>query len=119
MNTSMALTLDAPIKVTQPGKPDSGFDVDVDHTTDEWLGLDKPWNVILWNDPVTPIDVVVFALIEVVGLEKEQAAKAAIFIHNQGKAIVYTDDEQKAKAVKHKLSEVMGYKLTVSLEQAK
>ncbi len=72
------------------------------------------WNVILWNDDVTTIDVVVAALVEVVHLTGEQAAGAALQVHQLGKGIIATVDQTEAAKIRVCL---MDRGLTVTLEK--
>jgi ATP-dependent Clp protease adapter protein ClpS len=72
------------------------------------------WNVVLWNDDITPFPVVVAALVKFVELHEDQAIKAAMHIHQHGKGIVATVDREKAEWIKNQLEQL---KLTVTLEQ--
>ena len=108
---------------TYPG-PGIGTTIDHDNETDEWMGVDKPWNVILWNDDVTPIDIVILALIQVIGLDQQKAIEATMTIHKLGKGIVATESQERAELTKKQLEtfSIPGFpidiKLKVTLEQA-
>lgn len=111
----MATVIDDPDILTEPG-------LGHEDSTDEWLGLDKPWNVVLWNDSVTPADAVVVALIQVIGLDQTKAVEAMVHIHNNGKGIVATTHQEKAELLREQLQNFnlgsFQFKLTVTLEQA-
>jgi ATP-dependent Clp protease adapter protein ClpS len=50
--------------------------------------VDRGWKVILFNDDVTPFDVVIFALQRAAGLSVEVANMVAQEAHRQGEAVV-------------------------------
>jgi ATP-dependent Clp protease adapter protein ClpS len=50
--------------------------------------IDRGWKVILFNDDVTPFDVVIFALQRAAGLSVEVANMVAQEAHAQGEAVV-------------------------------
>lgn len=52
--------------------------------------LDLPYLVFLWNDPVTPMQVVVLVLKRVFGYDQEKAAELMLVAHKKGKAVVWT-----------------------------
>jgi ATP-dependent Clp protease adapter protein ClpS len=49
---------------------------------------DRGWKVILFNDDVTPLDLVVFALQRAAGLSVEVAEMVAHEAHREGEAVV-------------------------------
>ncbi len=49
---------------------------------------DRGWKVLLYNDDVTPLDVVVFALQRAAGLSLEVADMVALEAHRSGEAVV-------------------------------
>ncbi len=49
---------------------------------------DRGWKVILFNDDVTPFDLVVFALQRAAGLSVEVAEMVALEAHREGEAVV-------------------------------
>lgn len=56
--------------------------------TDSAVSPDRGWKVLLYNDAVTPFDVVVFALQRAAGLSLEVAEMVAYEAHSQGEAVV-------------------------------
>ena len=50
----------------------------------------RGWKVILFNDDVTPIDVVVYALQRAAGLSQEVAEMVCLEAHREGEAVVRT-----------------------------
>jgi ATP-dependent Clp protease adaptor protein ClpS len=61
--------------------------------------VDAPYNVVLWNDPVTLMEVVVRALKKVFGYDSEKAELLMLMAHREGKAVVWTGDRD--RAVRH------------------
>jgi ATP-dependent Clp protease adapter protein ClpS len=49
---------------------------------------DRGWKVVLFNDDVTPYDLVVFALQRAAGLSEEIAEMVALEAHREGEAVV-------------------------------
>ena len=65
----------APVEVE---RPDTGDVVD----------LDKPWIVIVWNDPINLMSYVTFVLQKLFGYSLEKATKLMLQVHNEGRAVV-------------------------------
>jgi ATP-dependent Clp protease adaptor protein ClpS len=59
-------------------------EIDVDILTD----LEKPYQIIVWNDEVNTFEWVIVTLMEVCGHSEEQAEQCALLIHTQGKYAV-------------------------------
>jgi ATP-dependent Clp protease adaptor protein ClpS len=59
---------------------------------------DRPWNVIVWNDPVTLMSYVVFVLRKLFGHSEQKATKLMLQIHHEGKAVVASGPREKAEA---------------------
>ena len=59
---------------------------------------DRPWNVIVWNDPVTLMSYVVFVLRKLFGHDEPTATKLMLQIHNEGKAIVASGPREKSES---------------------
>ena len=71
-------------------------DTDLITGTDQML--DVPWEVILWNDPVSLISLVVRVLKKVFSYSQEKAEQLTMMVHNDGKAVVWTGDKETAAA---------------------
>lgn len=59
-------------------------EIDVDILTD----LEKPYQIVVWNDEVNTFEWVIITLMEVCGHTEEQAEQCALLIHTQGKYAV-------------------------------
>ena len=73
-------------------------DTDVFGSTSTTQALDVPWDVILWNDPVTLISLVVRVIRKVFGYSKEKAEMLTMTVHHEGKAVVWSGDKETAAA---------------------
>ena len=59
---------------------------------------DRPWNVIVWNDPVTLMSYVVFVLRKLFGYGEAKATKLMLQVHHEGKAVVASGTREKCEA---------------------
>jgi ATP-dependent Clp protease adaptor protein ClpS len=59
---------------------------------------DRPWNVIVWNDPVTLMTYVVFVLRKLFGHDEPTANRLMLQIHHEGKAIVASGPREKSES---------------------
>ena len=57
-------------------------------TSDEAVDFDRPWLVIVWNDPINLMSYVTYVLQKLFGYSKEKAHKLMLEVHYDGKAIV-------------------------------
>jgi ATP-dependent Clp protease adaptor protein ClpS len=64
----------------------------------ESVGEDKPWLVIVWNDPVNLMSYVVFVLQKLFGYSREKATRLMLQVHHEGKAVVSDGSREKAEA---------------------
>jgi ATP-dependent Clp protease adaptor protein ClpS len=74
----------APVEIEQP---------DVTEVTE----LDRPWKVIVWNDPINLMSYVTFVLQKLFGYPKEKAHKLMLDVHLKGKAVVSHGSREKAE----------------------
>ena len=63
----------------------------------EILDLDRPWKVIVWNDPINLMSYVAFVFQKLFGYSKEKANKLMLDVHQKGKAIVSHGPREKAE----------------------
>jgi ATP-dependent Clp protease adaptor protein ClpS len=59
---------------------------------------DSPYNLFLWNDPVTPMMIVTRALKKIFGFSTEKAEGYMLIAHNEGKAVIFTGSHEKAES---------------------
>jgi ATP-dependent Clp protease adaptor protein ClpS len=64
---------------------------------------DMPWNVIVWNDPVTLMSHVVFVLRKLFGYDEPTATTLMLQVHNEGRAVVASGPREKSELDVHRL----------------
>jgi ATP-dependent Clp protease adaptor protein ClpS len=69
----------------------------------EVVSIDRPWIVIVWNDPVNLMSYVVFVFQKLFGYSREKATKLMLDVHNKGKAIVSSGGREKAETDVYRL----------------
>ena len=58
---------------------------------------DLPWNVVVWNDPITLMSYVVLVLRRLFGYDQSKATTLMLQIHHEGKAVVATQPREQAE----------------------
>lgn len=76
--------------------PDTDLRVDSERADRSRSALEVPYNVFLWNDPVTLMDVVVWVLSKVFGYDGQTAEALMLRAHRDGKVVVWTGDRDNA-----------------------
>ncbi|MDQ1395853.1 MAG: ATP-dependent Clp protease adaptor protein ClpS [Acidimicrobiaceae bacterium] len=64
---------------------------------DEVVEVDKPWVVIVWNDPINLMSYVTFVLQKLFGYSLEKATALMLDVHQKGKAVVSNGSREKAE----------------------
>ncbi|MCZ7526095.1 MAG: ATP-dependent Clp protease adapter ClpS [Acidimicrobiia bacterium] len=65
---------------------------------DERVVTDRPWLVIVWNDPVNLMSYVVLVLQKLFGYSRAKATRLMLQVHHDGKAVVSHGGREKAEA---------------------
>lgn len=55
---------------------------------DETVEVDRPWIVIVWNDPINLMSYVTFVFQKLFGYSLEKATKLMLQVHHEGRAVV-------------------------------
>ena len=58
---------------------------------------DRPWIVIVWNDPINLMSYVTLVLQKLFGYSRAKATQLMLQVHNEGKAIVSSGTREKAE----------------------
>jgi ATP-dependent Clp protease adaptor protein ClpS len=58
---------------------------------------DRPWVVIVWNDPINLQSYVVFVLQKLFGYAREKATKLMLDVHHKGRAVVASGTREKSE----------------------
>jgi ATP-dependent Clp protease adaptor protein ClpS len=63
----------------------------------EEVATDKPWKVIVWNDPINTMTYVTFVFQKLFLYSKEKARALMLDVHYEGKAVVSHGNREKAE----------------------
>jgi ATP-dependent Clp protease adaptor protein ClpS len=66
--------------------------------SEEAIGTDRPWIVIVWNDPVNLMSYVVYVFQKLFGYSKEKATRLMMQVHKEGRAVVSDGTREKCEA---------------------
>jgi ATP-dependent Clp protease adaptor protein ClpS len=69
-------------------------------------------NVVVWDDPVTPMQVVVVIFKRIFGYSNNKATQLMLTVHHEGKAVVWSGQRDRAQAYCVKL-QVAGLQSTI------
>ena len=64
---------------------------------DDVLDLDKPWKVLVWDDPINLMSYVAFVFRKLFGFSEEKAHRLMMQVHTEGKAVVSSGPQEKAE----------------------
>jgi ATP-dependent Clp protease adaptor protein ClpS len=81
-------------------------------TTTEQVRTETPWNVIVWDDPVTLMSVVETIFQKVFGYPREKCTHLMLTVHHEGKAVVWSGARDRAQDYCVKL-QVAGLQATI------
>jgi ATP-dependent Clp protease adaptor protein ClpS len=65
--------------------------------------LAPPWNVVVWNDPITLMVYVTMVFRRIFGYPYEKAHALMMEVHTRGRSIVWTGAREQAEAYVQKL----------------
>ena len=82
----MSTTIEAPAEVS----------LDEPAGADE-IERDKPWIVIVWNDPINFMSYVTLVFQKLFGYNRAKATQLMLQVHNEGKAVVSSGTREKAE----------------------
>lgn len=82
---------------------------------DESQHTDRPWLVIVWNDPINLMSFVTFVFQKLFGYSKERATKLMLDVHNKGRAVVSSGTRERAELDVYRLHE---HGLWATMEQS-
>jgi ATP-dependent Clp protease adaptor protein ClpS len=83
-NVQMSQVIEAPVEIQQP-------------EGDERREVDRPWIVIVWNDPINLMSYVAWVFQKLFGYSKEKANQLMLDVHHKGKAVVSSGPREKAE----------------------
>ena len=80
----------------------------------EWPEHDRPWIVIVWNDPINLMSYVTFVFQKLFGYSRAKATQLMLQVHNEGKAVVSTGTREKAE---HDVARLHAHGLWATMRQ--
>jgi len=79
---------------------------EVEQPVDETTAVpDRPWVVIVWNDPINLMSYVTYVLQKLFGYSKEKADRLMLQVHHEGRAVVSSGARDKAEVDVFRLHE--------------
>ena len=69
------------------------------------IAEDRPWVVIVWNDPINLMSYVTFVLQKLFGYPKKKAEQLMMEVHTRGRAVVSTGPRERAEMDVYRLHE--------------
>jgi ATP-dependent Clp protease adaptor protein ClpS len=88
---------------------------ETDVATEKIVATERPWNVVVWDDPVTPMSVVVLVFKRIFGYSNNKCTQLMLTVHYQGRAIVWSGQRERAESYCVKL-QVAGLQSTIELD---
>ena len=83
--------------MTQPKAADVA-PVEIDEPSIETnLDIDRPWIVLVWNDPINLMSYVTYVLQKVFGYSREKAESLMLDVNEKGRAVVSNGSKEKAE----------------------
>jgi len=95
VTTATAAPVEAPVEAPAEVEPTETVG---EPSLDESSATDKPWLVIVWNDPVNLMSYVTYVLQKLFGYSREKATRLMLQVHHEGKAVVSDGTREKAEA---------------------
>jgi ATP-dependent Clp protease adaptor protein ClpS len=97
-------------------KPLRRVTTDSEVKSEEAVATKRPWNVVVWDDPVTPMSVVVVIFKKIFGYSNNKCTQLMLSVHHEGRAIVWSGQRERAESYCVKL-QVAGLQSTIERDQ--
>ncbi len=81
----------APETITAPVKEETP-------DTDKVVEPERPWIIIVWNDPINLMAYVTYVLQKLFGYGREKAHKLMMQVHVEGKSVVWNGAKERCEA---------------------
>ncbi len=85
--------------------PSGSLTIKEKEIVDREADFDKPWVVIVWDDPVNLMSYVTYVFQKLFGYSRDEAEKLMLDVHNKGKAVVAKGAREKAELDVYRLHE--------------
>jgi len=73
--------------------------------TDSAVDTDRPWIVLVWNDPINLMSYVTLVLQKLFGYSLEKATSLMLDVHHKGRAVVSNGTRERAELDVYRLHE--------------
>ena len=83
--------------------------------TDLAESLDRPWLVVVHNDPVNLMSYVTMVFRRIFGWTAEKAEQHMMEVHHKGRSVVWSGDREKAELY---VQQLHGFLLLATMEKA-
>lgn len=83
--------------VRADAEPDGGVGVLDAPTVDDDTARDRPWVVVVWNDPINLMSYVTFVLQKLFGYDLDKATALMLDVHHKGKAVVASGPREQSE----------------------
>lgn len=80
----MSQVVEAPVEVQEPSSEDVPLD-------------ERPWVVIVWNDPINLMSYVTFVLQKLFGYDLDKATALMLDVHEKGRAVVASGTREQSE----------------------
>jgi ATP-dependent Clp protease adaptor protein ClpS len=70
---------------------------DLTSTYEEQALVDRPWLVVVWNDPINLMSYVTFVLQKLFGYSHAKATRLMLDVHHKGRAVVASGERERAE----------------------
>ncbi len=83
--------------------------------SDQDVRPDRPWLVIVWNDPINLMSYVTYVFQKLFGFSREKAERLMLDVHHKGRAVVSSGPRERAE---HDVFRLHEYGLWATMEQS-
>ncbi len=77
----------------------------LDPSTDDAVDVDRPWIVLVWNDPINLMSYVTLVLQKLFGYSLEKATELMLDVHHKGRAVVSSGTRERSEFDVYRLHE--------------
>ena len=74
-----------------------GTTIEREASTDTLDVTERPWLVVVWNDPINLMTYVTYVLQKLFGYSREKATKLMLDVHHKGRAVVASGPRERAE----------------------
>jgi ATP-dependent Clp protease adaptor protein ClpS len=85
------------VPAVTPTHPSVDTGLEGDTTTTDGTANDKPWIVLVWNDPINLMSYVTMVFQKVFGYSLDKATELMLDVHHKGRAVVSSGTREKAE----------------------